>query len=152
MGYVNNALLDGEVVLYQGRISRLSLLLNWIVGAFFLLATVATWTSSAEPAPRYISLALLLMVLVPAFIKIYCTEMAITSKRIIYKTGLLSRKTIEINLNKIESIQVNQGLFGRMMGYGNLVMAGAGTPSAPIRGVDDPMLFRRKFLEATDQS
>jgi uncharacterized membrane protein YdbT with pleckstrin-like domain len=78
------------------------------------------------------------------------TEMAITNKRVIAKFGFISRRTVEINLQRIESIQVHQGLFGRIFNYGSIVVAGAGNPQAPIPGISDPMGFRRSFSESQE--
>jgi hypothetical protein len=46
-----------------------------------------------------------------------------------------------------ESIQVNQSIFGRILNYGSIVVSGAGNPQAPVPGISDPMVFRRKFME-----
>lgn len=50
----------------------------------------------------------------------YSDEFAITNKRIIVKTGFISRKTLEMNLSKIESVNVDQSILGRMLGYGTI--------------------------------
>lgn len=85
-------------------------------------------------------------------IRFKTTELAITNKRVIAKFGLISRKTIEINISKVESIQVDQSIIGRIFNYGSLVISGAGNPQAPIPKIDDPICFRRKFSEIQDQS
>ena len=78
--------------------------------------------------------------------------MAFTNKRVIAKFGFISRKTIELNISKVESIQVNQGILGRIFNYGTLIVSGAGNPQAPIPGISDPMAFRRSFMESQDQA
>ena len=88
--------------------------------------------------------------LAPAAIRYCRTEIAITNKRLIAKTGLIARSTIEINSEKVESLQVNQGIFGRMLNFGDIVVSGAGNPQAPIRGISAPMEFRRQFFQQTD--
>lgn len=52
--------------------------------------------------------------------------MAVTNKRVIIKTGLISRRTVELNLAKIENIAVDQGMWGRMMGFGKETVVGTG--------------------------
>ena len=89
--------------------------------------------------------------LVLAYIRYKTTELAITSRRVIAKFGFISRRTVEINISKVESIQVDQGILGRIFNYGTLVISGAGDPQAPIPGISDPMAFRRAFIEAQDQ-
>jgi len=75
------------------------------------------------------------------------TELAVTNKRIVAKFGFIRRSTVEIGVRKIESIQVHQGLLGRMFNFGSIVMAGSGNPQAPIPGISQPMEFRKRFLE-----
>ena len=78
------------------------------------------------------------------------TELAFTNKRVIAKFGFISRKTIEIGLTKVESLQVDQGILGRIFNFGTLVISGAGNPQAPIPGISNPMTFRRSFMEFQD--
>jgi uncharacterized membrane protein YdbT with pleckstrin-like domain len=78
------------------------------------------------------------------------TEIAITNKRIIAKFGLIERKTIELNLLKVESIQVEQGVIGRLFNYGTIIISGGGNPLAPIAKISNPLMFRNRFVEATD--
>lgn len=133
MSYVQSALTKGESVLYQGKVSVWSLLPMIILG----LATV--WL---------VGIGLIFFAL--AAISYFTTELAITNKRVIAKVGLISRKTIELNLQKIESIQVDQSILGRLFNFGSIVVAGAGNPQAPVRGISSPMNFRRAFIEAQE--
>ena len=89
---------------------------------------------------------------IAAAIKYFTTELAITNKRVIAKFGLVSRSTIEINLQKIESIQVNQGILGRILNYGSIVVSGAGNPQAPIPGISSPLQFRRAFVDTQESN
>jgi len=75
-----------------------------------------------------------------------------SNKRVIAKFGFISRKTVELNISKVESIQVNQGFLGRIFNFGTLVISGAGNPQAPIPGISDPMAFRRAFMESQDSA
>lgn len=129
MSYVKDALLRDERVIYTGEISIWSLLPLIVVGLLLLAA-------------KGIGIILLLI----AFIRYQTTELAITNKRIIAKFGLIRRKTIEMNIGKIESIQVEQSILGRMCDYGSLVISGAGNPQTPISDVANPMNFRRRVL------
>ena len=64
--------------------------------------------------------------------------------------GFISRQTIEINVAKIESIQVDQTVLGRMLNYGTIVLSGAGTPQATIRHIADPLAFRKAAVGAQE--
>ena len=118
MSYVKNALLRDERVIYTGEISIWSLWPLIVIG-FLLLAVKGVG----------------IIFWVIAFIRYQTPEYAITNKRIIAKFGLIRRSTIEMNIRKIESIQVEQSIFGRMFDYGSLVISGAGNPKAPIPDV-----------------
>ena len=69
----------------------------------------------------------------------------------IAKFGFVKRHTVEINLDKVEALKVEQGVLGRMLNYGTIFISGAGTSVAPIADIADPLVFRRKFMEATNR-
>jgi uncharacterized membrane protein YdbT with pleckstrin-like domain len=77
--------------------------------------------------------------------------LAFTNERVIAKIGFIKRVTVELNINKVESIQVHQSVLGRIFNYGSIVIAGAGNPQAPIAGISKPMIFRNKFMECTNK-
>ena len=134
MAYVEKVLTAGENVIYQARISWWSQLPLLILG--FLLLSAA-------------GLGVILWLF--AAINYFSTELAITNKRVIAKFGFIRRTTIEINLPRIESIQVKQGLLGRAFDYGSIIVSGAGNPQAPIPSVSNPLGFRRAFAEAQER-
>lgn len=78
------------------------------------------------------------------------TEMAVTNKRIIIKVGLLSRRTFELLLSKVESIGVQEGLLGRMFGYGSVVVHGTGGTPEPFKNVAHPLEFRRQVQQRVE--
>jgi uncharacterized membrane protein YdbT with pleckstrin-like domain len=133
--YIDGALIKDEKVIYTGNVSLWSLAPLVIFGFLFL---------------AFFGLGLILWVI--AFIRYKTTELAFTNKRVIAKYGFISRKTIELNISKVESIQVDQGILGRIFNFGTLVISGAGNPQAPIIGISDPMAFRRAFMESQDQA
>jgi uncharacterized membrane protein YdbT with pleckstrin-like domain len=132
--YVEKALVQGEQVLYLGRLSLWSLFPQIFFGILLTPLIVG------------------LFILVPAWIKYRSTELAVTNKRVIAKFGFVSRHTIELNVAKIESVQVEQGVLGRMFDFGSIIVAGGGNPFAPVPGIANPLGFRRAFLEAQEQS
>lgn len=90
--------------------------------------------------------------LIKAWIEKSTTELAVTSKRVIAKVGLIRRNTIELNHSKVESFHIDQGIFGRILGFGTLVINGTGGGKTPIPNIDAPLLFRREAMQAIDQS
>ena len=133
--YIEGALTKDEAVVYEGRISLWSLTHLILFGLLLI--------------PAY-GIGLLLLAL--AFIRYKTTELAFTNKRVIAKFGFISRQTVELYIPKVESIQVHQGILGRIFNYGSLVISGAGNPQAPIPGISDPMAFRRGFMEIQEQA
>jgi uncharacterized membrane protein YdbT with pleckstrin-like domain len=77
----------------------------------------------------------------------YTDEFAITNKRVIIKTGLISRRTLEMNLSKIESVNVNQSILGRILGYGTITVIGTGGTRESFPKIQKPLEFRKKFQE-----
>ncbi|WP_457444549.1 PH domain-containing protein [Roseateles sp. P5_E4] len=133
--YVDQVLVPGERVVHLGRTSLWSV---WHLLLFGLLLLPA--------------FGLGLILWAAAYVRIRSTELAVTTKRVIVKHGFIRRHTIEININKVESIQVNQSLMGRMLNFGTLVIAGTGASHAPIDGIAEPLVFRRAFVEAQDSA
>lgn len=133
--YVEGALVRDEKIVYLGHISL------WSLSHLIALGIVLL------PA-----LGLGLVFLIMAYVRYKTTELAITNKRVIVKFGFIRRSTVEININKVESIQVDQEIWGRLFNFGTLIIAGAGTTQAPIPGISRPMEFRHAFIEAQDQA
>lgn len=73
------------------------------------------------------------------------TEHAATSKRVIYKTGIVARKTEEQMLQKVETVEVTQGILGRLLGYGDIKVTGTGSSSVVFKGIDDPLDVKKKI-------
>ena len=133
MSYIDDSLIEGEQILHRARVS---------------------WWSQVGLVTLGIVLAIVvvgLFLLIAAWIKVRSTEIAITNKRVIVKFGFVKRDTVEINLDKVEALRVEQGFFGRMLNFGTVFISGAGTSVAPIKDIADPLVFRRKFMEATNK-
>lgn len=76
------------------------------------------------------------------------TEQGVTNKRIIYKHGIISRKTDEMRLAAIESIIIKQGILGRIFGYGTIIVTGRGAGDVVIKWMADPMRVKREIESA----
>jgi uncharacterized membrane protein YdbT with pleckstrin-like domain len=133
--YVQSTLTPRERIIYEAHLSMWSM-------AFAIVLGIATLV--------FYGFGLLLLLAV--FVRYRSTEMAITNKRVVAKFGFIKRRTIELSLAKVESVQVEQGVFGRIFGYGTLVVSGAGVPSAPIAGISNPMVFRSMVFEAQEEA
>jgi len=128
--YVNSGLISNEKVIFEGNISIWSIMPKLCMGVIL----IPFWGIG-------------LIVLLSAFIDYRTTELAVTNKRVIAKFGLIQRQTIEMNIAKVESIQVSQGIFGRLMNYGDIIISGAGNPQTPIPGIRGPLEFKKRYFE-----
>lgn len=132
--YVNRNLAAGEEVIYEAKVS-------WVSQAFLFFLGLA-----------FISLyGLGLIFWALAVINVLTTELAITNRRVIAKFGLVSRKTVELKIDRVESVQVDQSIVGRLFNYGSIVVSGAGGPQAPIPNISSPLEFRAKLNELTEK-
>ena len=131
--YVDGVLISDEQVMYRARISLWSLWLPILLGVITL--------------PLF---GVGLLFWLWAWITYATTELAITNKRVIAKSGLIQRRTIEMFLEKIESIQVDQSVLGRLFDFGSVIISGTGVHSAPFRNISDPLTLRKNFMMAAD--
>jgi len=79
------------------------------------------------------------------FLKLRFTELGVTNKRVIYKTGIISRQSEEMKLKSIETVEISQGAFGRIFGFGNIHVTGRGTSDVVFKAVSDPMGVKRSI-------
>ena len=140
--YVSSHLDPDESVVYEARI-------HWIIylGPMILVGAgiVFAIPGSAFPGLNYAGLALLgvgLIGLLASWVRQVTSEFAVTSRRVIVKTGFLSRRTIELNMSKVESIQVDQDIIGRILNYGTITVIGTGGTKEPFAMIEDPLAFR----------
>ena len=78
-----------------------------------------------------------------SFIKVKTTELAVTNRRVIAKHGFIARKAIELNLSKVESMNVDQSLFGRIFNFGKITVNGTGGIKTPFKFIAAPLNFRK---------
>lgn len=78
-----------------------------------------------------------------AFIRYSTSEYAVTNKRILMKTGWISRNVLELFLTKIEALHVQQTILGRILNYGTLIIVGTGGTKDPLPYVPEPLNFRK---------
>ena len=80
-----------------------------------------------------------ILLLLGAWIRRRATEIVVTDRRVIFKRGLLGRHTVEMNVSKIETVDVEQGIGGRIWGYGTVLIRGTGSSFEPLVGVGSPL-------------
>jgi uncharacterized membrane protein YdbT with pleckstrin-like domain len=149
MRYVRRVLQPGETIVYSTRLHwRVYIQTILLLIACIILAGAAVARSDNQGISLALGIAAIIFALLAlsaglrAFIRRATTELAVTDHRVIYKSGLLSRHTIEMNRDKVESVDVDQTLLGRIFGYGTVIVRGTGGSLEPIRNIGDPLSFR----------
>ena len=142
MSYIDNTLMSGESVIYRAK-------LHWIVFAWpviWLIATVLLFAGGGAAAG---GLFLLFAILtgIASFIAYSTSEFGITDRRVLVKVGFIRRNTLEVLLSKVEGIQVNQSITGRILDFGSVVVSGTGGTKDPFHKISAPLEFRRKAQE-----
>ena len=161
-GYVDKTLAPGEEIVY-------SVHFNWTFSFFPVLwfalgaapavmYTLLLFGTFGDPIPFDelrigwwfvgASFAIGALILLNHMIILWTTEIVVTTYRFVYKTGLISRNTQEVSLNKIEEITLKQSVWGRIFGYGSLVLRGTGVGVITLPNVDDPIDVRRIIEQA----
>ena len=163
MSYIERSLGDGEKIVIRARFHWLYNLRAWLAVLVPLVLLIAVMIYADEMVRQGLAIfavALLVTGIVIFFtmmIHKWTTEIGITSHRLVKKTGFISLKTAEVALPNIEGVRVNQGVWGRIFGYGSLRIEGTGDDSVDIPNIDDPVGFRRaietaKGLNAPDRN
>lgn len=141
--YVDSNLSNGEQVISRAKVSWLAFFPRLVFGTLFLLVGLINAGAGIKGSgPMWFGIIGAIMVL-SAVITVYTTELALTNKRIIAKFGFIRRETVELRLEKVESIGVKQGILGRLFGFGSIVVKGTGGTGTPIPSIAKPLDFRR---------
>ncbi|OUS03695.1 hypothetical protein A9Q81_06905 [Gammaproteobacteria bacterium 42_54_T18] len=96
-----------------------------------------------------ITLGISLIFAIYKWLSLRATEQGVTNKRVIYKTGIISRKTEEMKLASVETVEITQGIMGRILGYGNIEVTGTGINDLVFKSIDNPMEVK-KSIESID--
>ncbi len=149
--YIDEILQPGEKVLYSTNahwMFYLPAILAWLVTIVFL---VLSRTITADvPVLLFLSLAAISALValywtVRAWFRRATTETDVTNFRIVHKTGFIKRRTFEMSLDKVESVDVNQSILGRVMNYGDVTILGVGEGKETIQTIASPLAFRNSI-------
>jgi hypothetical protein len=150
MGFVERALLPGERIVLRARLSAIPLLSAAINIAISIVICVM---SGAQPIGLTIGVVWFLVALT-SFINVafvlMTTTIVVTNQRLLGKTGFLSRSSVELLLTKLESLEVNQSLLGRMGSYGNIRIHGTGSGKVVFLYIKAPLDVRRACAGSAD--
>lgn len=149
MSYVSSVLQPGETVKIVGR-------LHWTIFGHALLVAAAAvvlmvYGENSALAPSigrglvylgWIGLAVAAVLFLQAGFRRWTTELSVTDRRVIYKRGFIWRHTAEMNMDKVETVNVEQSILGRILGYGTIHVMGTGQGIESLRGIGSPIALR----------
>jgi Bacterial PH domain len=144
--YLDQFLQPGEQIQFETRLHPIM----YFSGFLFVAAGVggmmmAGFKLGGEGFAGFLSVLMFIsgsILLLVKWVQRRTTEIAITDRRVIYKTGLIWRDTIEMNRTQIESVEVSQSILGRVLDYGTITLRGTGLGIEPIRQIEAPLKFR----------
>ena len=143
--YIEENLARDEKIIIKAQVTWLSQFWYLLFGGLLILSAIG----SKSGVPVFIGLILIGI----AAVHVLTTELALTNRRIIAKSGLIRRNTIELKVNRVESLGVSQGVLVRIFNFGSIVVKGTGGSHAPIPYIARPMEFRQQvnnFLDELD--
>lgn len=152
MPYYTKVLQPDEKVLVVGQL-HWSIYLRAVL-VLLIAAALLVW-SYWLPDPlwqRYVLVAggvvavFGILLLLGTWIRRRATEIVVTDRRVIFKRGLLTRHTVEMNVSKIETVDVEQGLGGRLWNYGTVLIHGTGSGFEPLVGIGAPIQIRNAIV------
>lgn len=151
--YIDDILQPGEKVLYSTNahwIFFLPALGLWVVAAVFLVLSGMVPTGSPLIVACWAMAGVLAVVAlyktVTAWFHRWTTETDVTTLRVVHKEGFISRKTFEMNVDKVESVDVSQSVLGRILGYGDVMVRGVGEGDKEIKTIAAPLAFRNAVI------
>jgi uncharacterized membrane protein YdbT with pleckstrin-like domain len=151
--YIDDILQPGEKVLYSTNahwIFYLPAIAAWIVAIFLFLLSRQTVTESLVLLSLSAAAVVAIVALywtARAWFHRWTTETDVTNLRVVHKTGFIQRRTFEMSLDKVESVDVNQSILGRILNYGDVTILGVGEGKETISTIASPLEFRN-FITA----
>ena len=146
--YIDEILQPGEKVLYSTNahwMFYLPAIGVWIVVAILLVVSGLTSTEMVTKLCWAIAAIIAIVALyltLKAWFHRWTTETDVTNHRVVHKTGFIKRRTFEMSLDKVESVDVNQSIMGRILNYGDVTIMGVGEGNKTISTIASPLEFR----------
>ncbi len=144
MSFIENNLMPGEKITYRAHLHWAVFLrpIGWFVIAILFFISSG---DTAVTGPIFVLIAIIDGI--GSVITYKTSEFGITNKRVLAKVGFIRTNSLEILLTKVEGIQVNQGIIGRILGYGSVGISGTGGSKNPFHKISSPLEFRRRAQE-----
>jgi uncharacterized membrane protein YdbT with pleckstrin-like domain len=128
MSYIDETLSDGEQVVARFR-------LHWVAKLW-----LALWVVLVIP-----TFGLALFLVIYEYLRLRCIEQAVTNKRVVYKQGIISRRSEEMKLGSIETVEIRQSIAGRLLDYADIRVTGKGISDVVFRTLADPLEAKKQI-------
>ncbi len=154
MGYIHKSLLDGEEIVYLTRRHKIIFVypVIWLLLSAILFGV--KWVFVFKPEINFalmifsgIFLAASIIHALMIWILYISAEFGITNQRVIVKEGFLKRKTVEVFLKSVESVQVDQSIWGRILNFGTIIVSGTGGVTDPLNMIRKPLDFKKQVQQ-----
>jgi uncharacterized membrane protein YdbT with pleckstrin-like domain len=161
MPYYTKVLLPDEQIRAHGRLHWSIFIRAWVCFVVAVVAGVEALHAGSDPgadqpspipipavlgAFAVIFLVLWLFLLLGAWARRASTEIVVTDRRVIFKEGFLRRRTLEMNMSKVETVDVVQSIWGRLFNYGTVIIRGSGSTYEPLDLIADPLALRTAIV------
>lgn len=135
MSYIEESIINNERVV---EIFKFHWMINLIITIHFIISilTIGVW----------------LIVAIPVWLYYKYIEQGVTTNRVIHKSGIISRNTKEMKLTAVESVYINQGILGRILGFGTVTITGRGISDIKMSWLDNPMSVKRRIENSIEEA
>jgi uncharacterized membrane protein YdbT with pleckstrin-like domain len=147
MGYIDDNLLPGEQIIFRTHLHWKLFLAPVLLFVLGLAIVAVAIDQGFNPYLSCVVLVIPLAAFLSAYLKWVSSEFVVSDKRVLIKTGIIGRHTLETLLTKVENIGVEQTLWGRLFNYGTIYVTGTGSTRETFSGIHAPLEFR-KAIEA----
>ncbi|KPJ67982.1 MAG: hypothetical protein AMJ43_00770 [Coxiella sp. DG_40] len=162
MGYVRNTLMYGERLIFYTRPHGVVFapMFLWLIISLLILiygprlglnTVILLFDTPLHILLSFGALIIAIIHAISSFIVYVTSEYAVTDKRVLMKIGLIQRNSLEIFLDKIESIKVQQSTPGRILNFGSITISGTGGSKDPFKYIPRPLYFRRQVQEQIEK-
>jgi uncharacterized membrane protein YdbT with pleckstrin-like domain len=151
VSYIEDSLSAGEKIEHLFKLHWFAWVPVFIWLSLGLAALGLTWFADHYELLRlwlilgFVGFGLTWLVALHELLRLKFIEQGVTNKRVVLKKGIISRRTEEMKLTSIETVEINQGFWGRIFGYGTVKVTGKGISDVVYSGIDDPMAVKRQI-------
>jgi hypothetical protein len=150
VAYVHSVLQPGETVKVIGRLHWTVFVRSVLLAAFSFLLMIYGGQGIMSPNVGrslvylgWVGLTVAAALFLYAAFRRWTTELSVTTHRVIYKRGFIWRHTVEMNMDKVETVNVDQSIMGRILGYGTIHVLGTGQGGIEsLHGMGSPIAVR----------